>query len=253
MIELLGTMYDPGYGDPLTGVGAAFGAMIAGMIAIAIIPLLIVYVLFSIFYMKLFEKAGVQGKWRSWVPIYREMIFLKLGEVNPWAYLIFVVAGALLTFIWIGSLGLAAGLVLWTMAAIRISQKAKGEPAWAALTVFTGVGSIIWLGIMAFTKDPYNPNIARAGWAGNWIGDKGQWSGVPNTNAPQQPGYPQPGYPQQGYAQPGYPQQQAPYGQQPPAANPYAPPQPPAAQEPYNPPQPPEAPRPPEEPRPPQV
>lgn len=243
MIELLGTFYDPGYSDPLTGVSAAFGAMIAGMIAIAIIPLLVVYALFSVFYMKLFEKAGVQGKWRAWIPIYREMIFLKLGDVNPWAYLIFVVAGALLTFIWIGSLGLAAGLVLWTMAAIRISQKAKGEPAWAALTVFTGIGSIIWLGIMAFTKDPYNPNISRAGWADNWIGDKGQWSGVPNTYAPQQ----------QGYAQPGYPPQQAPYGQQPPAANPYAPPQPPAAQEPYNPPQPPEAPRPPEEPRPPQV
>lgn len=249
MIDLLSSYYGPGYGDPFAGVGAAFGAMIAGMIAIALIPLLIVYVLFSVFYMKLFEKAGVEGKWRAWVPVYREMIFLKLGDVNPWAYLIFVVAGALLTFIWIGTLGLAAGLVLWTMAAIRISQKAKGEPAWAALTVFTGIGSIIWLGIMAFTKDAWNPNVARAGWADNWIGDKSQWSGIPSAYAPQQPGYPQPGYPQPGYAQPSSSQPQNPYGQQAPYGQ-----QPPAAQQgPITPPQPPEAPRPPQEPRPPQV
>ena len=56
---------------------------------------------------------------------------------------------------------------------------------------------------MAFTKDPWNPAVARAGWADNWIGDKSQWSGIPSAYAPQQPGYPQPGY-----AQPGYPQQQ---------------------------------------------
>ena len=45
------------------------------------------YVLTSFFLMRIFDKAGVQGKWRAWVPVYNGMIFLKLGDLSPWLHL----------------------------------------------------------------------------------------------------------------------------------------------------------------------
>ena len=38
--------------------------------------------------MKIFEKAGVQGRWRAWVPVYNIMIFVKLGDLKPWWMLV---------------------------------------------------------------------------------------------------------------------------------------------------------------------
>ena len=33
--------------------------------------------------MRIFEKAGVQGKWRAWVPVYNTLMLAKLGDLNP--------------------------------------------------------------------------------------------------------------------------------------------------------------------------
>ena len=38
--------------------------------------------------MKIFDKAGVQGRWRAWVPVYNTLIFVKLGDLNPWWLLV---------------------------------------------------------------------------------------------------------------------------------------------------------------------
>ena len=51
------------------------------------------YVLGSWFLMKIFDKAGVQGRWRAWVPVYNTMVFAKLGDLNPWLILIAIGAG----------------------------------------------------------------------------------------------------------------------------------------------------------------
>ena len=67
------------------------GAAIAGLFVVFLISLLFAlafYVISSIFLMKIFEKAGVQGKWRAWVPVYNTMIFAKLGDISPWVVLI---------------------------------------------------------------------------------------------------------------------------------------------------------------------
>jgi hypothetical protein len=242
------------YDDPFTGMGAAFGAMFAALAVILIVPLIIAYVLFSVFYMKLFEKAGVNDKWRAWIPVYREMIFFKIGD-------------GVLSIIYVGSLLLAAFAVFWAMAVIRVSFKAKGEAAWAALALgLPGLGGIIWLGIMAFTKDPWQPQIPQAKWANGFLGDKTDWAGIPFGGVPapayggaQPYGYgaapadpygysaPAPGAPQDPYGAPqGYAAPQAPYGQfdgaQPPAAqDPFAAPA--APQEPYVSPEPPAAPQ----------
>ena len=71
--------------DNIDGSGLAFLAAAALFWTIFAIGF---YILSSIFLMKIFEKAGVQGKWRAWVPIYNYMVFSKLGDLSPWLILI---------------------------------------------------------------------------------------------------------------------------------------------------------------------
>ncbi|MGP6171395.1 large exoprotein [Microbacterium sp. A204] len=221
--------------------GAAVAALFA-FIAVGFIFGIAAYVVSSVFMMKVFEKAGVQGKWRAWIPIYNSMIFTKLGDLSPW--LILYSFGGAIVLSWIPILNIFAGLlslagsVVLVMAAYRVGQKLQKEGAWVVLYIFL---SIVWLGIMAFNKSRWNSQVAPAPWAGNsFFADRTVWDGIPaQSSAAAAPGYgapqgyaapQQPGYPQQA-GQPGYPQQPAP-GYQPPAAPatpPAAPSVPPAA------------------------
>jgi len=196
------------------------GAAIAGLFVVFLISLLFAlafYVISSIFLMKIFEKAGVQGKWRAWVPVYNTMIFAKLGDISPWVVLI----GIGLSFIpYLNFLtGIALAVVL-ALAAWRVGLKLQKDAVWVVLFVLL---SIVWYGINAFDKSRWNPNIVPAPWAGNsFLADSTVWDGVPVQPRPAAgPGYGAPqGYdaPQQGYAPP------APQGYAPPAQPGYAPP-----------------------------
>lgn len=215
---------------------------VGGLVALAILlPFILVfaiagYVLTSWFLMKIFEKAGVQGKWRAWVPVYNTLIFVKLGDLNPWWLLILWGASAVLGWIpVIGPLiGLAAFLYM-LLAAWRVGLKLQKEAVWLILFFFL---SIVWLGINAFDKSRWNTAIPAAPWAGNFLADNTTWSGVPN----QVPagGFPaNPATAPAGYAPPaGY---QPPAGYTPPPAPPAAPaapatPPPAAAEPPATPP-----------------
>ena len=170
------------------------------------------YILSSIFLMKIFDKAGVQGRWRAWVPIYNYMVFSKLGDLSPWLILIAIAASIVLSWIpvigWILAL---LPLVVTLLAAWRVGLKLQKEPVWLILYFFL---SIVWLGILAFDKSRWNTAIPPAPWAGNgFLADRTVWAGVPNQT-------PAGGYPvaQGGPAAAGgaYP---PPAGYQPPAAS----------------------------------
>jgi hypothetical protein len=205
--------YDYGYS------GAAALGIFFAFLGVFLLIAAAAYVVSSIFYSKLFEKAGVEGKWRGWVPVYREMVFVKLGDLNPWWLLVLFGAAFVLSLIpyvgalisWIPSL---AATVYMVMAAYRVGQKLQKEGAWVVLYIFL---SIVWLGIVAFDKSRWNPQIPPAPWSRTFLADNVVWSGIP-----VQPGAPAPqgGYgaapgaypPPAGYAQPGgYPQQPGAY------------------------------------------
>ena len=225
--------------DDYYGYGLSGGAAIALILLYTVVPLAI-YALYAWFYMKIFEKAGVQGKWRAWVPVYNTMIFYKLGDLSPWIVLYLfgaAVLGAIIPFLgWFLLLPLVgiAGRVVELIAAWRVGLKLQKDAVWVILNFFLPP---VWLGINAFDKSRWNPNIQPASWAGNsFLGDRTVWDGVPvqpaavgpqqGYGAPQQGyGAPQQGYgaPQQGYAPPAQP------GYAPPAAPGYAPPAAPAA------------------------
>ncbi|HET8928490.1 MAG TPA: proline-rich domain-containing protein [Microbacterium sp.] len=246
---------DPGY-------SAGLFALYAGLIVFWLIFGIAGYVVGAWFMMKVFEKAGVQGKWRAWVPIYNSMIFFKLGDLSPWLILILMGAGIVLG--WVPVLGWLiwlAAFLLSMMAAWRVGLKLQKEAVWLILYFFL---ALVWMGINAFDKSRWNTAIPPAPWASNsFLSDRTTWEGIPSQVPaggypanPAQPGYQPPqGYapPQQGYAPPqGYAPQSdmqppaPPAGTTPPPPAPPAPPAaPPAAAPPAAAPEPPVAPEPP--------
>lgn len=250
----MGSYYDPSYA---TGLYALVGiiwffASIAGVIG---------YVISAFLLMKIFDKAGVQGKWRAWVPVYNVIVLGKLGDVSPWV----VLGAVILTIIpvlhyvtWI------ALVVVVVMIAIRVNAKLGKEWPFILLFLIPGLGVLIWLAIHAFGSSPWRTDVPPAPWVNSFIADKTVWQGIPPQGYTT-PGYPAPGAyppppagyqtPPAGYAQPpagyqqppaGYP---APGGYPPPAGYP-APgaPVPPPASPPQSPAAPPQTPAPPAEP-----
>lgn len=207
------------------------------------------YILSSIFLMKIFEKAGVQGKWRAWVPVYNFMVFSKLGDLSPWLILIAIGASILLGWIpVIGSIIGIAAFVVTLLAAWRVGLKLQKEAVWLILYFFL---SIVWLGILGFDKSRWNTAIPAAPWAGNgFLSDRTVWAGIPNQTPPG--GYPAnpatqpaPGAypPPAGYQPPAPPAgYEPPAGYTPPAAPPAAAPQPPVTSPPPAAPEPPTTP-----------
>ncbi|MFG6443764.1 DUF5684 domain-containing protein [Microbacterium sp. P07] len=195
------------------------------------------YVVYSLFYMKLFEKAGVEGKWRAWVPVYREMVFVKLGDLSPWWVLVLLGASLVLYLIpfvgpmiaWVANLSFT---VYFALAAYRVHTKLQKDGAWIILFLFV---SPVWLGIMAYDRSRWNTRIRPAAWAGNFLADKTAWQGVPAQWV--HGGYAPQGYAPQGFVQPGsvQPGSSAPGAYPPPPAAPPAPSAPPTDPQPPRP------------------
>lgn len=180
------------------------------------------YIVAAVFLMRLFDKAGVQGKWRAWVPVYNTMVLGKLGDVSPWVVLGAIVASAILGQIpflgfFIGLLPLAAAVMFgW-----RVGLKLDKDWYWLLLWLIPGVGTLVWLGILAFDGSRWNRAIAPAPWRNSFLADTTVWQGIPVQT-------PAEGYaPPAGYAAPGAYPPPAPGAYPPPAG--YAPPASPGA------------------------
>lgn len=214
-------LLDVYYPDSDLGPGGV--ALVATTLFFAFIFAVGAYILGSWFYMKIFEKAGVQGKWRAWVPVYNTLIFVKLGDLNPW-WLVALWGGTIVLG-WVPVLGWVIGIAtfLYTlMAAWRVGLKLQKEAVWLILYFLL---SIVWLGINAFDRSRWNTAIPAAPWAGNFLADTTAWSGIPSQlpagGFPPNPvsgAYPPAGYqaPPQGYAPPPQGYQAPPSGGQPP-------------------------------------
>lgn len=203
-------MSDSYYYDDGSGA-AALAAVLLVLIPILFILAVAAYVISSFLYMKIFEKAGVQGKWRAWVPVYNGLIAAKLGDVSPWVFLIVAVASSVLSNIpVIGPIFSLAILAVAVMYSYRIGLKLGKDWPLLLLWLIPGIGALIWLAIIAFSNNRWNPAIAPAPWANSFLADKTVWNGIPVQ--PSQPVAGNGG----GYAGPGY--------GAPPAQQPYNPP-----------------------------
>ena len=193
------------YSDPYGASDAAGLAALGALYAFGAVIGLIGYVIGAFLLMKVFERAGVEGKWRAWVPVYNYMIFAKLGDISPWVILAVFIAGfvPILNF-----LAVPAVLVVMIMAAVRVNAKFGRE--WPILLLFllNGLGVAIWLGILGFSGNRWNPGAASPSpWGSSFLADKTVWNGIPVQPAQQGAGVNGGGYgaAPQGYAAPTYP------------------------------------------------
>lgn len=141
-------MTDPSYSGQFWAAYIAF--IFVGLIFVAV-----AYVLSAIFLRKIFVKAGVPNPNVAWIPIYNTLIFAKLGDLNPLAYLAAIAAGVVLSWVPVlGAIISLAPLAAFVMAAYRVNQKLQKEPV--AFTIFAALLSLIWLGVVAFSQGVWN-------------------------------------------------------------------------------------------------
>lgn len=158
----------------LMGSGAVAGYL--AFMAFMVIFSIALYVVTAFFMSKVFDKAGVKGQWRAWVPGYNMMVFLKLGNLSPWLVLYCIAGLILLSWIGIGFLFSLALFVVTGLAAYRIGQKLGAEPAMVALWLIP----VVWLFVMAKKNTSWNQHVEPAPWAGNgFLEDRTHWDGVP--------------------------------------------------------------------------
>ncbi|SIR68933.1 DUF5684 domain-containing protein [Microbacterium sp. RURRCA19A] len=199
--------------------GASDAASAAAFLILALFLFLFAivgYVISAFLLSKVFEKAGVQGKWRAWVPIYNYLVLAKLGDFSPWVILALVVASAIPVLQYLSGIALFVALI---MIAYRVNAKFGRDWPILLLFILGPLGQWIWLGILAFGSNAWNPNIQPSPWANSFLADKTVWNGIP-----VQPGQPVSAAPAGGAA--GYA----------PPAQPYTPPPAPPAEGPTPPP-----------------
>lgn len=160
--------------------GGVFAAYLL-MMAMVLIVGVVVYAISAYFLSKVFDKAGVEGKWRAWVPVYNTMVMFKLADLSPWIVLYLVGAGLVLSVIGIGFLGSLAFFAVSFVVAHRIGQKLGAEPAMVVLWIIP----LIWLIVMGSNRNQWINAVAPAPWAGNsFLEDRTSWDGVPSQAAP---------------------------------------------------------------------
>jgi len=87
--------------DPMGYYGAGLASLLV-MLFLTFVIGVAVYVVGAYFLSKVFAKAGVEGTWRAWVPVYNMMVFSKLGDLSPWLVLYCLGGGILLSWTGLG-------------------------------------------------------------------------------------------------------------------------------------------------------
>lgn len=162
----------------LAGSGAVAGYL--AFMAFSLIFAVALYVVSALFMSKVFDKAGVEGRWRAWVPVYNMMVFVKLGDLSPWLVLYGFGGAILLSWLGIGFLLSLALFLVTGVAAYRIAQKLGAEPMMVALWIIP----VVWLIVMAQKSAVWNSQIDAAPWTGNaFLEDRTRWEGVPTQTS----------------------------------------------------------------------
>ncbi len=137
------------------------------------------YLISSFLLMKVFEKAGVQGKWRAWVPVYNALVYAKLGDFSPWILLGLAVASAIPILNFLAGLAIVVALI---MISYRVAAKFGRD--WPILLLFLlgPLGQWIFLGILGFSSNRWNPAAASPSpWGSSFLADKTFWNGIPRS------------------------------------------------------------------------
>ena len=159
-----------GYGATVaTNEMAGFLGVLAGVLMGVLIAGLIVAVLTIIAWWRIFEKAGEKG-WKSLIPFYNTYILFKITGRNFWKWLGIYVGilfanmfSGMVSSSFVGVLLSIVAIVLWVYFIIELVKVYNGlSKRFGHGTGFT-VGLLflntIFMLILAFEKNEYNPNV----------------------------------------------------------------------------------------------
>ncbi|QPK80594.1 hypothetical protein G7Y41_05695 [Schaalia sp. ZJ405] len=253
-MDILNTYYDhSATADGIFGLLLFFGSFL--MVAVIAVP--VIYIIRSIFQMRLLQAVGHQNPVSAWIPLWRDITLLEAGGIRQpviWVLILWCgtvvlgwipVIGQLLVFA-IGVAGLMLGF--WRARAIQegFGINSTGGAIFGAILPFFWV---IWISSVAQRAQFNRDHAIQVGgtFPLNFFGEGNPYApfgftSSPNYAQPQadygyqdqaQQGYGNPGAPQPGYGtpytQPDAPQQpgySSPMSAQPPYGTPAAPQQP---------------------------
>ena len=142
-------------GEAIGGLFAVFFFLFIVLIFLVIVAG--IYVITSIVYSKVFEKAGREKK-LAWIPFYREYILVEVAELN-WYWIILIYAPVLLSILtsWIPLLGLISTLACGVVAKVasvnlyyNVNKKFRCEDVYLLLYIL--LPALIPLGMMGFSE-----------------------------------------------------------------------------------------------------
>jgi len=106
-----------------------------------------IYVLLSIPLAALFKKAGIEP-WKAWVPYYSTYTWLELGGQSGWWVLATIIPGG----------GIVASVFLY----IGMWSTGKAFRKDVGMLVLGILLPVVWLFVLGFGKDPYEPELIKA-------------------------------------------------------------------------------------------
>lgn len=152
-------MYNPYSNYSPSYIAESFYYILGGVIAVFAFFAVVLYVVSSIAYMKIFEKAGID-KWKAWVPYYRDWIFLELGGYNG-ALSLISLAGSVP---YVGLFAWIACFAIFCLAANEISKKLGKENSFMLYplgVVTLGITTLIWYFSVASGDTVWNDSLGK--------------------------------------------------------------------------------------------
>lgn len=124
------------------GGAALFGTAFAVIMAIvSSVAGLAMYIYMSLALMTIANKLGVENGWFAWVPILNLILMAKLGDVNPWLLLLFLIPGVNAIFM----------LYFAVAVFMKICEK-RGLDKYIGLLILLPVANIVLPGYLAWAK-----------------------------------------------------------------------------------------------------
>jgi drug/metabolite transporter superfamily protein YnfA len=124
--------------DSLSSADSGIAAIGITFIIVYALFAIALYVVISLFMMKIFKKLNLKNPWAAFIPIYGQIKFLQAGDVEPTKilWILLPIAGSIIV------------LVYSCIAAYHINEKFGKEPgAWLAMYILIGLLWIILLSL----------------------------------------------------------------------------------------------------------
>ena len=117
-------------------------AMIAGMLVVALIVALVLYVYMAIALMTIAKKTNTPNSWLAWIPIANIYLMTQIAKVQWWTMFAF-----LLVYIpFIGALAFMAVFIWWWW---KIAE-ARNMPGWYGILLIIPIVNLVIVGIIAW-------------------------------------------------------------------------------------------------------